>query len=73
MLPAKLSDIIVFGVRNIDGKQTDVRVAVRDGSTYYRPEKLHAEMAAFKTKVFSLGLSCIYVIHQNAGFVGYLS
>uniref|UniRef100_A0A8C3JSM2 Neural-cadherin n=1 Tax=Calidris pygmaea TaxID=425635 RepID=A0A8C3JSM2_9CHAR len=41
MLPAKLSDIIVFSVMNIDGKQTDVRFAVHDGSAYYRPEKLH--------------------------------
>ncbi|XP_009892389.1 PREDICTED: neural-cadherin-like [Charadrius vociferus] len=53
MLPAKLSNIIVFGVMNIDGKQTDVRFAVRDGSAYYRPEKLHAEMAAFKNEIQS--------------------
>uniref|UniRef100_A0A8C0FJM4 Neural-cadherin n=1 Tax=Bubo bubo TaxID=30461 RepID=A0A8C0FJM4_BUBBB len=46
MLPAKLSDIIVFSVMSIDGKHTDVRFAVHDGSTYYRPEKLHAEMAS---------------------------
>lgn len=57
MLPAKLSDIIVFSVMNVDGKQTDVRFAVHDGSAYYRPEKLHAEMAAFKNEVCSLGLS----------------
>ncbi|XP_063190601.1 neural-cadherin-like isoform X3 [Chroicocephalus ridibundus] len=51
MLPAKLSDVIVFSVMNIDGKQTDVRFAVRGGSAYYRPEKLHAEMAAFKNEI----------------------
>ncbi|XP_009464067.1 PREDICTED: neural-cadherin-like [Nipponia nippon] len=53
MLPAKLSDIIVFSVMNIDGKQTDIRFAVRGGSAYYRPEKLHAEMAAFKNEIQS--------------------
>ncbi|XP_009069496.1 PREDICTED: neural-cadherin-like, partial [Acanthisitta chloris] len=51
MLPARLSDIIVFSVMNTDGKQTDVRFAVRDGSAYYRPEKLHAELAAFKAEI----------------------
>uniref|UniRef100_A0A803W497 Uncharacterized protein n=1 Tax=Ficedula albicollis TaxID=59894 RepID=A0A803W497_FICAL len=45
LLPAKLSDVIVFSVMSRDGKQTDVRFAVRAGSAYYRPEKLHAEMA----------------------------
>ncbi|KFP90660.1 Neural-cadherin, partial [Apaloderma vittatum] len=53
MLPAKLSDIIVFSVMNIDGNQTDVRFAVRGGSAYFRPEKLHAEMAAFKNEIQS--------------------
>ncbi|NXJ73147.1 CADN protein, partial [Trogon melanurus] len=53
MLTAKLNDIIVFSVMNIDGNQTDVRFAVRDGSAYYRPEKLHAEMAAFKNEIQS--------------------
>ncbi|XP_009947990.1 PREDICTED: neural-cadherin-like [Leptosomus discolor] len=53
MLPAKLSDIIVFSVMNTHGKQTDVRFAVHDGSAYYRPEKLHAEMAAFKNEIQS--------------------
>ncbi|NXY46161.1 CADN protein, partial [Ceuthmochares aereus] len=53
MLPAELSDISVFSVRNVGGKQTDVRFAVHDGSAYYSPEKLHAEMAAFKTEVQS--------------------
>ncbi|NWI22251.1 CADN protein, partial [Sula dactylatra] len=53
MLPAKLSDIIVFSVMNVDGKQTDVRFAVCGGSAYYRPEKLHAEMAAFKNEIQS--------------------
>lgn len=49
--------MIVFSVMSRDGKQTDVRFAVRAGSAYYRPEKLHAEMAAFKTEVCSLGAS----------------
>ncbi|NXU48143.1 CADN protein, partial [Turnix velox] len=53
MLPAKLSDVIVFSVMNIDGNQTDVRFAVRDGSAFYRPEKLHAEMAVFKNEIQS--------------------
>ncbi|PKK25791.1 neural-cadherin [Columba livia] len=53
ILPAKLSDVIVFSVMNIDGEQTDVRFAVHDGSAYYRPEKLHAEMAVFKTEIQS--------------------
>ncbi|NXD82407.1 CADN protein, partial [Halcyon senegalensis] len=53
MLPAELSDVIVFSVMNVDGKQTDVRFAVHDGSAYYRPEKLHAEMAAFKDEIHS--------------------
>ncbi|KFV19902.1 Neural-cadherin, partial [Tauraco erythrolophus] len=53
MLPAKLSDIIVFSVMNIDGKKTDVRFAVHDGLVYYRPEKLHAVMAAFKNEIQS--------------------
>ncbi|KFR02399.1 Neural-cadherin, partial [Opisthocomus hoazin] len=53
MLPAKLSDIIVFSVMNIDGKQTDVRFAVCGGSMCYRPEKLHAEMAAYKNEIQS--------------------
>lgn len=73
MLPAKLSDIIVFSVMNIDGKQTDVRFAVHGGSAYYRPEKLHAEMAAFKNEVYSLGLLCIYVIHPSTELARYIS
>lgn len=58
---------------NIDGKQTDIRFAVCDGLAYYRPEKLHAEMAAFKNEVCSLGLSCICVIHLNTEFARYIS
>ncbi|NWX98396.1 CADN protein, partial [Nothoprocta ornata] len=50
---AQLSDITVFSVLNTDGKQTDVRFTVTDGSAYYRPEKLHAEMAAFKNEIQS--------------------
>ncbi|RMC09032.1 hypothetical protein DUI87_14036 [Hirundo rustica rustica] len=50
LLPARLSDVIVFNVMSRDGKQTDVRFAVHAGSAYYRPEKLHAEMAAFRTE-----------------------
>uniref|UniRef100_A0A672UN86 Neural-cadherin-like n=1 Tax=Strigops habroptila TaxID=2489341 RepID=A0A672UN86_STRHB len=46
MLFTKSSDVMVFSVMNIVGKQIDVRFAVRDGSAYYRPEKLHAEMAS---------------------------
>ncbi|NXG56211.1 CADN protein, partial [Hemiprocne comata] len=53
MLPAKLCDIIVFSVMNINGKQTDVRFAVRDDLAYYRPEKLHAEISAFKNEIQS--------------------
>ncbi|XP_042677339.1 LOW QUALITY PROTEIN: neural-cadherin-like [Centrocercus urophasianus] len=53
MLSVKFSDIVVFGLMNADGKQADVRFAVHDGSAYYRPEKLHAEMAAFKNEVQS--------------------
>ncbi|KAM9509911.1 neural-cadherin-like [Guaruba guarouba] len=53
ILHTKSSDVMVFSVMNIDGKQTDVRFAVRDGSAYYRPEKLHAEMAAFKNEIQS--------------------
>lgn len=53
MLSVKFSDIIVFGLMNTDGKQADIRFAVHDGSAYYRPEKLHAEMAAFKNEVRS--------------------
>ncbi|NXY89804.1 CADN protein, partial [Alcedo cyanopectus] len=53
MLPAKLSDVMVFSVLNVVGKQTDVRFAVHNGSAYYRPEKLHAELAAFKTEMQS--------------------
>lgn len=53
MLSVKFSDIIVFGLMNADGKQADVRFAVHDASAYYRPEKLHAEMAAFKNEVRS--------------------
>lgn len=58
---------------NIDGEQTDVRFAVHDGSAYYRPEKLHAEMAVFKTEVGSLGLSCIHVIHTDTEVARYVS
>ncbi|NXA34968.1 CADN protein, partial [Eudromia elegans] len=50
---ARLSDITVFSVLNTGGKQTDVRFAVADGSAFYRPEKLHAEMAAFKYEIQS--------------------
>ncbi|XP_061324823.1 neural-cadherin-like [Pezoporus flaviventris] len=53
ILLTKSSDVMVFSVTNIDGKQIDVRFAVRDGSSYYRPEKLHAEMEAFKNEVQS--------------------
>ncbi|XP_068812246.1 neural-cadherin isoform X1 [Struthio camelus] len=49
----QLSDITVFSVLNIGGKQTDIRFSVTDGSAYYRPEKLHAEMAAFQNEIQS--------------------
>ncbi|NWS17802.1 CADN protein, partial [Pachyramphus minor] len=53
LLPAELSDVIVFSVMNRGQNQTDVTFAVRGGSAYYRPEKLHAEMAAFKHEIQS--------------------
>lgn len=68
ILLTKSSDVMVFSVMNIDGKQIDVRFAVHDGSAYYRPEKLHAEMAAFKNEVYSLGLLCVCLIHSDTGY-----
>lgn len=65
MLSVQLSDIIVFSLMNIDGKQADVRFAVLDGSAYYRPEKLHAEMAAFKNEVQSALQASISQIDVN--------
>lgn len=73
MLSLQLSDIIVFSLMNIDGKQADVRFAVLDGSVYYRPEKLHAEMAAFKNEVCSLGLFCRLSIWVNDIDASYVS
>lgn len=46
-------DVLVFSVMNVDEKQTDVRFAVQNGSSYFRPEKLQGQMAAFKNKVRS--------------------
>lgn len=37
MLSVQLSDIIVFSLMNVDGKQADVRFAVLDGLACYRP------------------------------------
>ncbi|XP_065272866.1 neural-cadherin-like [Emys orbicularis] len=45
------SDITIFSMMNVDGRQTNLRFAVRGGFSYYRPEKLHGEMAAFKNKI----------------------
>uniref|UniRef100_A0A8C3RIH1 Neural-cadherin n=1 Tax=Chelydra serpentina TaxID=8475 RepID=A0A8C3RIH1_CHESE len=45
------SDITIFSMMNVDGRQTNLRFAVRGGSSYYRPEKVHGEIAAFKNKV----------------------
>uniref|UniRef100_A0A8C8R7D8 Neural-cadherin n=1 Tax=Pelusios castaneus TaxID=367368 RepID=A0A8C8R7D8_9SAUR len=45
------SNITVFSMTNIDGRQTNLRFSVYGGSSYYKPEKLHGEMAAFKNKV----------------------
>ncbi|KAJ7311916.1 hypothetical protein JRQ81_006236, partial [Phrynocephalus forsythii] len=51
-------DVIIFSVLNINGRQTDVRFAVQNGSSYYRPEKLHGQMAAFKNKIqLALGVN----------------
>ncbi|XP_053127320.1 neural-cadherin-like [Hemicordylus capensis] len=51
-------DVIVFSVTNVDGKQTDVRFAVQNGSSYYRPEKLQGQIAAFKNKIqLALGVN----------------
>ncbi|XP_074864923.1 neural-cadherin-like [Carettochelys insculpta] len=50
---ARLSDITIFSVMNVDGRQTSLRFAVHGDSSYYRPEKLHGEMAAFKNKIQS--------------------
>ncbi|XP_048672720.2 neural-cadherin-like [Caretta caretta] len=47
------SDITIFSMMNVDGRQTNLRFAVRGGSSYYRPEKVHGEMAAFKNKIQS--------------------
>ncbi|XP_062997498.1 neural-cadherin-like [Elgaria multicarinata webbii] len=53
-----LEDIIIFSVTNVDGRQTDVRFAVQNGSSYYRPEMLHGQMAAFKNKIqLALGVN----------------
>uniref|UniRef100_A0ACB8EA14 Uncharacterized protein n=1 Tax=Sphaerodactylus townsendi TaxID=933632 RepID=A0ACB8EA14_9SAUR len=51
-------NVLVFSVMNVDGRQTDVRFAVVNGSSYYRPEKLHGQVAAFKNKVqLALGVN----------------
>ncbi|CAM4543070.1 unnamed protein product [Lepidochelys kempii] len=47
------SDITIFSMMNVDGRQTNLRFAVCGGSSYYRPEKVHGEMAAFKNKIQS--------------------
>ncbi|XP_053257900.1 neural-cadherin-like [Podarcis raffonei] len=54
----RLEDIVVFSVTNIDGRQTDVRFVVQNGSSYYRPEKLLGQVAAFKSKIqLALGVN----------------
>ncbi|OXB67759.1 hypothetical protein ASZ78_010361 [Callipepla squamata] len=75
MLSVKFSDVIVFGLMNIDGKQADVRFAVHDGSAYYRPEKLHAEMAAFKNEDvrFTLDRCSTAVVSEIEGVGKWLS
>uniref|UniRef100_A0ABM5ETP5 Neural-cadherin-like n=1 Tax=Pogona vitticeps TaxID=103695 RepID=A0ABM5ETP5_9SAUR len=51
-------DVIIFSVLNVNGRQTDVRFAVQNGSSYYRPEKLHGQVAAFKNKIqLALGVN----------------
>ncbi|XP_025072404.1 neural-cadherin-like isoform X1 [Alligator sinensis] len=50
---AQPSDINIFSVMNIDRRRTDLRFAVRGSSSYYRPEKLHGDIAAFKSKIQS--------------------
>ncbi|KAJ6666039.1 hypothetical protein lerEdw1_000943 [Lerista edwardsae] len=51
-------DVLVFSVMNVDEKQTDVRFAVQNGSSYFRPEKLQGQMAAFKNKIqLALGVN----------------
>ncbi|XP_061450651.1 neural-cadherin-like [Rhineura floridana] len=55
-------DILVFSLTSIHETQTDVRFAVQNGSSYYRPEKLLGQMAAFKYKLaFGANLSQIDV------------
>lgn len=51
ILSVSRDNVLVFSVMDVDRRQTDVRLAVHDGSSYYRPEKLHGQMAAFKNKV----------------------
>ncbi|XP_060644294.2 neural-cadherin-like [Anolis sagrei] len=51
-------DVAVFSVSDVDGRQTDLRFAVQNGSFYCRPEKLQGQMAAFKNKIqLALGVN----------------
>ncbi|XP_077166172.1 neural-cadherin-like isoform X2 [Paroedura picta] len=58
ILSVPRDNVLVFSVMDVDGRWTDVRLAVQDGSSYYRPEKLHGQMAAFKNKIqLALGVN----------------
>ncbi|MGH0142861.1 UNVERIFIED_CONTAM: hypothetical protein FKN15_000440 [Acipenser sinensis] len=53
IFPAPPDNINVFSVMNVKDRRTDVRFSVH-GSSYFRPEKLHGYVAAYKQELQSV-------------------
>ncbi|XP_041123428.1 neural-cadherin [Polyodon spathula] len=63
IFPASPDNINVFSVLNVKDRRTDVRFSVH-GSSYFRPEKLHGYIAAYKQElqlVLQLNVTQVHV------------
>ncbi|XP_039619104.1 neural-cadherin [Polypterus senegalus] len=75
-------NVNLFSVLNIRGRNTDLRFSVHS-STYFRPEKLHAYVAAYKQKlqsVLQVNISQVHIdecpqanCRENAGCSNHLT
>ncbi|XP_077475964.1 neural-cadherin [Stigmatopora argus] len=65
MLSVPASDVNIFGLSDVPGRLLDVRFAVRSGSAYLRPEKMHGYLAAHKQKLQSFLQVRVYQVRVD--------
>ncbi|XP_002934429.3 neural-cadherin [Xenopus tropicalis] len=62
VVPAHPSNVQIFSLENTEGHQTDMRFAVRESSTFYKPDVLQSVLSAHRGKIQS-------ILKSNASYV----